>query len=43
MNKIIVAALCLAWIVSPLDGDWVPVLGWIDDALAAYIAYRQFD
>lgn len=23
--------LALAWIISPLDGDWIPILGWLDD------------
>lgn len=23
--------LALAWVVSPLDGDWLPILGWLDD------------
>lgn len=29
---------CVLWIVSPLDGDWVPVVGWIDDAAAGLVA-----
>jgi uncharacterized membrane protein YkvA (DUF1232 family) len=38
----------LAWIIGaalycvcPLDGDFVPVVGWIDDAVVCWIAYRQ--
>jgi Protein of unknown function (DUF1232) len=42
MNKWVVLALCVIWILSPLDGDFIPFLGWIDDVFAAYIAYRQF-
>jgi Protein of unknown function (DUF1232) len=41
MNKWVIVVLCIAWIVSPLDGDFIPVIGWIDDLFAAYIAYRQ--
>jgi len=42
LNRWVVLALCVAWIVSPLDGDFVPFLGWVDDLFAAYIAYRSF-
>jgi hypothetical protein len=41
MNKWVVLGLCVAWIISPLDGDFVPVIGWVDDFFAAYIAYRR--
>ena len=27
----IVALLAIAYVVSPLDGDWMPILGWLDD------------
>lgn len=26
--------LCGAWVISPFDGDFVPVVGWVDDAAA---------
>ena len=30
--------LALIWIVSPLDGDWIPLIGWIDDAFLGMLA-----
>ena len=27
----IIALLAIAYVVSPLDGDWMPILGWLDD------------
>ena len=42
MNKWVVLTLCVLWIISPLDLDFVPFLGWVDDAFAAYLAYRSF-
>lgn len=39
-KKALIVAACLLWIVNPLDGDFIPFLGWIDDAFAGYIAYR---
>lgn len=23
--------IALAWVISPIDGDWIPILGWLDD------------
>ncbi len=37
--NVLLVVLCLAWIVNPFDFDWVPVLGWIDDAAAAWFAW----
>lgn len=31
----------LIYIISPLDFDWVPFIGWIDDGVAAYLVYRR--
>lgn len=44
-----VALLCAAllWVISPWDGDFLPVVGWIDDmlimALALYTMYRSYN
>lgn len=44
MALLIAAAL---WVVSPWDGDFLPVVGWIDDVLIAafalWTAYRSWD
>lgn len=37
----LLAVLCMAWVVNPLDFDWVPVIGWIDDAAAAWFAWMN--
>lgn len=29
----VVALVALAWVVFPLDFDFVPILGWVDDAV----------
>ena len=44
VNKWVVIALCVLYIVFPLDilPDFIPVLGWGDDLAAAVIALRQF-
>jgi hypothetical protein len=41
-KKWLIVAACLLWIISPIDGDFIPFIGWLDDAFAAYIAYQQF-
>jgi hypothetical protein len=40
MNKYVIALLCAAWIISPFDFDFVPVVGWADDVVAAVIGLR---
>lgn len=41
---LLVAALL--WVISPWDGDFLPLVGWIDDmlimALALYTMWRSF-
>ncbi len=32
-----VALVALAWVVSPFDLDFVPLLGWVDDAAVVYL------
>jgi|GEM_PF-2448174 len=34
----IALVLALVYIVSPIDFDWVPILGWIDDAFVGMLA-----
>jgi uncharacterized membrane protein YkvA (DUF1232 family) len=40
--------MAIAWIIGavlylvcPLDGDWIPVVGWIDDAFVAWLASKK--
>jgi hypothetical protein len=42
--KYVMMALCVIYILSPLDfiPDFIPVLGWGDDLVAALIGVRQF-
>lgn len=39
-------AAAALWVVSPWDGDFLPVVGWIDDALimafAIWTAYKSW-
>ena len=44
MGKFIVIGLCVLYILSPLDiiPDFLPVVGWGDDVIAALIGLRQF-
>lgn len=32
-QKIGLTILGLIWVASPLDGDFIPILGWIDDGV----------
>ena len=43
LNKWVVIALCVFYIVWPIDivPDFIPVLGWGDDVVAAVIGLRQ--
>jgi len=34
----IVFVLAMAYIISPADFDWVPVIGWVDDAIVGMLA-----
>ncbi|MHB9288636.1 DUF1232 domain-containing protein [Halobacteriales archaeon Cl-PHB] len=36
----VVAVLALAWVVVPVDFDFVPVVGWVDDAVVVLTAFR---
>lgn len=31
----------LLYIISPLDFDWIPILGWIDDGFVAYLLIKR--
>jgi uncharacterized membrane protein YkvA (DUF1232 family) len=33
--------LGLIYIVSPLDFDWIPVIGWIDDGFVFYLLVKR--
>ena len=41
-KRIAIIIISVLWIINPLDGDWIPILGWLDDVIAALIAVRQF-
>src|SRR5690606_28868023 len=34
-------ALGLLYILSPLDFDWLPVIGWIDDGFVFYLMLKR--
>ena len=42
MGKLIIVALCIGYILFPIDliPDFIPVLGWGDDLVAAIIGLR---
>ena len=33
MKRLAWIAFGVVYTISPLDGDWFPVLGWVDDAV----------
>jgi len=35
-------ALGLAYFICPLDFDFVPVAGWVDDWVIVYMAYKKW-
>ncbi|MCC6228536.1 MAG: DUF1232 domain-containing protein [Phycisphaerales bacterium] len=39
-QKIGLTILGLLWVVSPLDGDFIPLLGWIDDGVVLALIPR---
>lgn len=40
-EKAVLIVLCVAYVVCPLDGDFIPFLGWIDDAVVVWLTYRS--
>jgi uncharacterized membrane protein YkvA (DUF1232 family) len=38
--RILIAIGAIIYIVCPLDLDFIPVLGWVDDAAVGYSAYK---
>ena len=41
MKNVFMALGCALYVICPLDFDFVPLLGWIDDvALIVYTAYQ---
>jgi uncharacterized membrane protein YkvA (DUF1232 family) len=40
-TNILIALGALLYVVCPFDFDFVPVLGWVDDAAVAYMAWRH--
>jgi uncharacterized membrane protein YkvA (DUF1232 family) len=41
VTNILIAIGALVYVVCPFDFDFVPVLGWVDDAVVAYMAWRH--
>ncbi len=33
--------LGLIYIISPLDFDWIPVVGWVDDGIVFYLIIKR--
>lgn len=33
--------LGLLYIISPLDFDWIPILGWVDDGFVGYMVIKR--
>jgi len=33
--------LGLIYIISPLDFDWIPIIGWIDDGIVFYLVVKR--
>jgi len=40
-KKWLLIAACASYVVCPLDGDFVPFVGWIDDLIAIWWTWRQ--
>lgn len=40
-KRIVIIIISILWVLNPIDGDWIPVLGWLDDIIAILIAVRQ--
>lgn len=34
--------LAVAYFICPLDFDFVPILGWVDDAVVLYLGYKKW-
>ena len=32
---------CVVYVICPLDFDFIPFLGWIDDAFVIYLTYQK--
>lgn len=37
-DKVLVL-IAFLWLLSPFDGDFLPVIGWIDDAMLSFVAW----
>ena len=40
--RMIAIFLCMLWVISPFDFDFIPVIGWIDDFIAIIVAITLF-
>jgi Protein of unknown function (DUF1232) len=40
INKWLLFGLALAYLICPLDGDFVPLVGWLDDAVVMAMGIR---
>ncbi len=41
MKQWLLIAACVIYVISPLDGDFIPGLGWLDDALLIWYTYHK--
>ena len=41
MKALAIAVSALLYVACPLDGDWIPVVGWADDAVVVWFAARK--
>ncbi|MBS1783684.1 MAG: DUF1232 domain-containing protein [Bacteroidetes bacterium] len=37
----ILLVLGIAYIILPFDFDWIPILGWLDDALVFFLLLKR--
>jgi uncharacterized membrane protein YkvA (DUF1232 family) len=42
LTNIIIACVALLYIISPIDliPDFIPIIGWIDDLIVAFIGFK---
>jgi len=41
LKKRLLVLACVAYVVCPLDFDFIPIIGWIDDAAVIVMTYQE--
>jgi uncharacterized membrane protein YkvA (DUF1232 family) len=41
IEKVFWTTLCALYVLNPLDLDFIPFFGWIDDAFVIWLTYRK--